>query len=256
MKKTFYLAGLSVLVLGQAMADTVTIDLNGTDSLPSTQYRDCANDTFAVAGTNGSFTIDVAEVNTWLNGAATGVWYGTVANGHTGANGGFDSITTWTSATPLAAAGDNDLTVTFFNRKAYGGSVVGTVLDLGESCSDITSFTLTVDGSALGSTDNTPMTIGLVYQTGDSWTLKSLTGAASAWSGSTSALNIDLGQETLSSQTIYLIAAATGNQAGNASVASEKTLRLSLSAEVVPEPATATLSLLALAGLAARRRRK
>ncbi len=232
-----------------AMADTVAIDLNGAGSL-RTSERDCANDTFATK--DSFYSINAADVVAWMANAEVGTWYGAPANGHTG-------TTVWATDCGVTAAGENDVTVAFFNRKAYAGSIVGTVLDLGDIYTDICALTLSVDGSSLGSTDTTPLTVAIVYNTGNAWTMAPLTGAANTWVDSTQTLSVDLSTASLSSQSIYLIASSEGQTTSAASAASSagiKTLGFSLSAQTIPEPATASLSLLALAGLAARRRRK
>jgi len=120
---------------------------------------------------------------------------------------------------------DDALTLTVGRGRAYDtvGDATGIDAD--------TTFTF-----ASGASDK--VTFTTTIQKGVTYTL-SVTGASQAM---TPTLTWDGGSETLT--------AYNGNMNGNAD------LTKALNSGTIPEPTTATLSLLALAGLAARRRRK
>ena len=80
-------------------------------------------------------------------------------------------------------------------------------------------------------------------QKGVEYTL-SVTGASAAMPPTLSWTDAELGTQS------ETLASYNGNMNGNADIV------YAVNTEMIPEPATATLSLLALAGLAARRRRK
>ncbi len=237
------------------MADVVPVDLNGTTSVPTTQLLQYNGGTATnqfCADNKSNFSVTAAKVNSWLGAAQAGVWYGTPANGNNGGNP-WDSL----SISPLEAVGSDDLQVTFYNRKAYGGSVVGTKIDLGSDYANIQALTLVADFSKLTS-NSADMTLNLVYQkAGETdWSIISVEGTDTDWvTAQTQSLSIDLSEDVLGSQYVYLVASAREGTAGG-----EKSVIFSLNADYrtasIPEPATATLSLLALAGLASRRRRK
>jgi len=121
------------------------------------------------------------------------------------------------------------------------------------------------DNSATGGvTLSTGKTYTLAFHAGETYfnnlaigtTRSSMTGAAE-WKN-----NTHPGGDTDSLAAVGLVGASGANpsvslyQPGNSGVTHNYTPNITLSGNLVPEPTTATLSLLALAGLAARRRRK
>ena len=121
-----------------------------------------------------------------------------------------------------------DTTGVFYNMQ---GSKTGGVF--------VTPDKTTVDGTF---TANTPLTLTTTIE----WDTEKSLFVASLSYGSTSLSSYDLGTSyTLDKLVFSLDGASTQTVSG-----------VSISANIVPEPTTATLSLLALAGLAARRRRK
>ena len=98
------------LCCGAGMAATVAIDLNGEAaegaSLPANLKL------YGFGDVNSGNVITAQKVVTWLQGT-TG-WQGTTANGNSGSDI-YGSVT---------ASGDTDVSVSFINRNAYGGSIV------------------------------------------------------------------------------------------------------------------------------------
>ncbi len=226
------------LCCGAGMAATVAIDLNGEasdgESLSATLKLS------AFGNVDSASVITADKVVTWLQGTAG--WQGTTANGNSG-NDIYGSVT---------ASGDTDVSVSFYNRTAYGGAIVGTAVTLTSDYASYTGLTLSVDCSGLQSGANFT-TLSIVYQTEDGWQISQLTGPASALIGSGMPLFVDLSETALASDTAYIVM-STRNGAGNMN----SSLLFSLSAtaeDVVPEPATASLSLLGLSLLMLRRKR-
>ena len=128
MKNTLFLSGLMALCCGAGMAATVAIDLNGEAaegaSLPANLKLSGFGDV------NSGNVITAQKVVTWLQGT-TG-WQGTTANGNSG-SGIYGSVT---------ASGDTDVSVSFINRNAYGGSIVGTAVTLTSDYASYTGLTL------------------------------------------------------------------------------------------------------------------
>ena len=198
------------LCCGAGMAATVAIDLNGEAaegaSLPTNLKLSGFGDV------NSGSVITAQKVVTWLQGT-TG-WQGTTANGNSG-SGIYGSVT---------ASGDTDVSVSFINRNAYGGSIVA-------------NFT----------------TLNIVYQTAEGWQISQLTGQASSLIQTGMTLSVDLSGTPLTSDTAYIVM-STRNGGGN----TNSNLLFSMSAtaeDVVPEPATASLGLLGLSLLMLRRKR-
>lgn len=119
------------LCCGAGMAATVAIDLNGEaaegTSLPANLKLS------GFGNVNSGSVITAQKVVTWLQGT-TG-WQGTTANGNSG-SGIYGSVT---------ASGDTDVSVSFINRNAYGGSIVGTAVTLTSDYASYTGLTLSVD---------------------------------------------------------------------------------------------------------------
>lgn len=226
------------LCCGAGMAATVAIDLNGEAaegaSLPANLKLSGFGDV------NSGNVITAQKVVTWLQGT-TG-WQGTTANGNSG-SGIYGSVT---------ASGDTDVSVYFINRNAYGGSIVGTAVTLTSDYASYTGLTLSVDCAGLQSGANFT-TLNIVYQTAEGWQISQLTGQASSLIQTGMTLSVDLSGTPLTSDTAYIVM-STRNGGGN----TNSNLLFSMSAtaeDVVPEPATASLSLLGLSLLMLRRKR-
>lgn len=226
------------LCCGAGMAATVAIDLNGEAaegaSLPANLKLSGFGDV------NSGNVITAQKVVTWLQGT-TG-WQGTTANGNSG-SGIYGSVT---------ASGDTDVSVSFINRHAYGGSIVGTAVTLTSDYASYTGLTLSVDCAGLQSGANFT-TLNIVYQTAEGWQISQLTGQASSLIQTGMTLSVDLSGTPLTSDTAYIVM-STRNGGGN----TNSNLLFSMSAtaeDVVPEPATASLSLLGLSLLMLRRKR-
>ena len=226
------------LCCGAGMAATVAIDLNGEAaegaSLPANLKLSGFGDV------NSGNVITAQKVVTWLQGT-TG-WQGTTANGNSG-SGIYGSVT---------ASGDTDVSVPFINRNAYGGSIVGTAVTLTSDYASYTGLTLSVDCAGLQSGANFT-TLNIVYQTAEGWQISQLTGQASSLIQTGMTLSVALSGTPLTSDTAYIVM-STRNGGGN----TNSNLLFSMSAtaeDVVPEPATASLSLLGLSLLMLRRKR-
>ena len=168
-------------------------------------------------------------------------WRGTTANGNSG-SGIYGNVT---------ASGDTDVSVSFINRNAYGGSIVGTAVTLTSDYASYTGLTLSVDCAGLQSGANFT-TLNIVYQTAEGWQISQLTGQASSLIQTDMTLSVDLSGTPLTSGTAYIVMSTRNG--GN----TNSNLLFSMSAtaeDVVPEPATASLSLLGLSLLMLRRKR-
>ena len=216
------------LCCGAGMAATVAIDLNGEaaegESLPTNLKLSGFGDV------NSGSVITAQKVVTWLQGT-TG-WQGTTANGNSG-SGIYGSVT---------ASGDTDVSV----------SIVGTAVTLTSDYASYTGLTLSVDCPGLQSGANFT-TLNIVYQTAEGWQISQLTGQASSLIQTGMTLSVDLSDTPLTSDTAYIVM-STRNDGGN----TNSNLLFSMSAtaeDVVPEPATASLSLLGLSLLMLRRKR-
>lgn len=220
------------------MAATVAVDLNGNAAQGSAvSTTECHDHDF---GTAEPTSITAAKIQTWLNGT-TG-WQGNPGNGNTGTN-------VWGSVTAL---NDTDVSVTFINRNAYKGALIGTAVTLDGDLASYTGLALSVNLAGLNSTAGAT-TLNIVYQTADGWQLEQLSGTASDLTGTTQTVSVDLTDTPLTSDTAYIVM-STLNSGGT----SNNNLAFSMSAttqDVVPEPATASLSLLGLSLLMLRRKR-
>ena len=116
---------------------------------------------------------------------------------------------------------------------------------------DLTLTAAATLSSAMPASGETTTISGSISWDGDSWMLSLASSATS------DKLSYDLGITTLDVSKI-MVTIEGGGAPDNASDAwkTPSMSKLSISTPSVPEPTTATLSLLALAGLAARRRRK
>ena len=220
MKNTLFLSGLMALCCGAGMAATVAIDLNGE----------------AAEGASLPANLKLSGFGDVNSGSVT------TANGNSG-SGIYGSVT---------ASGDTDVSVSFINRNAYGGSIVGTAVTLTSDYASYTGLTLSVDCAGLQSGANFT-TLNIVYQTAEGWQISQLTGQASSLIQTGMTLSVDLSGTPLTSDTAYIVM-STRNGGGN----TNSNLLFSMSAtaeDVVPEPATASLSLLGLSLLMLRRKR-
>ncbi len=218
MKTTLITAALCLGLAASASADITTLDL--LEGLTTGDATDLKNDFQTTTFTAEAF------VN-WLGSQSDGVYC-------TPMNGG--DILAMTSLT----SGEDGYTLSVYSRNNYGGSVAGIATTI-EDTSSLTSLDLSYT-----STCSYGGTIHLVYQLNGEWTLKSEEFTA----GDETTISIDLSNASLTSSTVYAAVEVHGQ-------ASTRTGTISLTAAsgAVPEPATATLGLLALGALALRRRR-
>ncbi len=234
MKQTLLI--LSLLSAGVASAadaqtyTTVHVDLNETLTI---------SDKFGTSFMSGENTT-AAKLQTWL--AGTSGWQSCALNG--------GNYTILNGASAPAAVGETDVKVDFIHRTNQGGSQFGSEFTLSDSDidkADVRSLTLNF------SFDNFDTTakyyVALVYQVDNVWTM-SPTGDVEFSEAASNSLTVT-NLKGLSSDKFYIFTKTWGDNWAHPQ------LNLAMTASVaVPEPATATLSLLALAGLAARRRRK
>ncbi|MCD8071355.1 MAG: PEP-CTERM sorting domain-containing protein [Akkermansiaceae bacterium] len=219
MKTTLITAALCLGLAASASADTTTLDL--LDGLTTDNATSLLNDFQTTKFTADAFV-------SWLGGQSDGV-YCTPMNGQ-------NTIVADTSLT----SGEDGYTLSVYSRRNYGGSVAGIAATI-EDTSSLTSLDLSYTNSSLYSCD-----IYLVYQLDGEWEIDSTTISQ----GETATFTVDLSDSSLTSSTVYVAVSVTGT-------ASYRTGTISLTATsgAVPEPATATLGLLALGALALRRRR-
>ncbi|MCD7799561.1 MAG: PEP-CTERM sorting domain-containing protein [Akkermansiaceae bacterium] len=221
MKTTFITAALCLGLAASASADTTLDLLETVADMGTTQVQ------YDFSG-----GITATAIASWLNGQDDGLYW-TVMNGKEAPTG---------SVSPTLTSGSDSYTLSFLNRPWFGGSVVG----IATTISDTSSLT-SLDFSYT-EVDNQGGTIYLVYQVGDEWEMKS----AAFTVGSEATISIDLSETALSSSTVYAVVVTTTGTGGTSETG---TISLTAASSVVPEPATATLGLLALGALALRRRR-
>ncbi|MCC8020365.1 MAG: PEP-CTERM sorting domain-containing protein [Akkermansia sp.] len=229
MKKTLAILAAAVLLPATASADT-TLDLLSTLS-KSTSITEINTSTFSSSITS---TVTALNVTTWLSGQSDGV-YGTALNGT--ANYSPTSLS-------FTSAGDSSYTLGYTIRGGYGaGSVLGIVSTIDTDLSSVTSLSLSYTN--VNTTISSSLT--LVYQVNGEWTSQQV--SFSSTDGGT--VTVDLGENTLSSSTVYAVLATSKGSWTQTT----GTISLTAASSAVPEPATATLGLLALGALALRRRR-
>ena len=168
-----------------------------------------------------SFTINTTNLNSLVTGTLVGsgkaITLGHGSYSDKGKNGG----------NGIQSGISTDTTGVFYNMQASNTGGVFVTPDK------------TVDDTF---TANTPLTLTTTIE----WDTEKSLFVASLSYGSTSLSSYDLGTSYTLDKLVFSL---DGNSTQTVS-------GVSISANIVPEPATATLSLLALAGLAARRRRK
>ncbi len=151
---------------------------------------------------------------------------------------------------------DNTASVELWGRKQYHGTNVAVVTDGGLKANTLlTTLTLTTTGLT-GGTDDYAVYFGIVDS--DGTILASGTENNLGTSGAEITLDI-FGTEKSDAvlwQSGYSLLLGFVSKQGTAWDTKSYVNGISVKAEIIPEPTTATLSLLALAGLAARRRRK
>ena len=216
--------GTTIVLLGaaalSATAATVQIDLSGYDS---------------GSDVNSSFQAYRGDPSAMAN--HLNEWCGSKAN-----------TSSETSSYFKSAVGNEDgsVTVTYTNRRGYGGSGVGLKVSLdaaGYSADAFSSLTFTVD---LATSTGGTYRVYLAYQTENGWQAVE----SQATSG-TITVTADLSGNKLTSENVYVFVESNQGR-GN-----DSTFTASMTGELasVPEPATASLGLLGLAALMMRRRR-
>ncbi len=222
MKTTLITAALCLGLAASASADT-TLDLLSTVADTSTtqvQYDFKAN------------TISASTIASWLGSQSDGLYW-TVMNGAEAASG---------SVSPTLTANESSYMLSFLNRPWFGGSVVGIATTISDT-SSLTSLDLSYTEA-----DNQDGYIYLVYQVNGEWTMKSTAFTV----GNEATISVDLSETELGSSTVYAVVVTTTGTGGTLETG---TISLTAASSAVPEPATATLGLLALGALALRRRR-
>ncbi len=191
-------------------------------------------------------------VKGWLGDADDG-WYNTTANNDLYWGSGMtidgQKHLTWseagyTTGTTMGLPEKEDI-ITMNGMNGVGGNVLGmkTTLDLTESLSSLQlSFTL-------GTTGSSTKTYSLWYEKNDGSVTNIVTTGASSGDVTITLTEAQLSDlNTNGTGEMYLI---FGNKGDDTAIMSISNVSMT-----VPEPTTTTLSLLALAGLALRRRRK
>ena len=219
----------------------------------------------AICGVAGAapLTLPDSDDFTWIAGSnASGIGTGSsaeiiqnLAAAITADNIGNTDLTGWFGGTGQAYAQNNEIAITatnsfeFVSRPSRGGEYVALGVSLEEAASAIT-LTFKNDkkaGYSLWSYDATTSTATELIAT---------TGLTTADTVEATYNTADVNPSTLF--VVWTANPSTGNAGGGAKVTISDialSYTAALAAPAVPEPATATLSLLALAGLAARRRR-
>ncbi len=157
---------------------------------------------------------------------------------------------------------EKGICLTMKGRTGAGGSGEAIVLSGTKLVgSSVESFTFSIAGSTCADQANKAvgMTLAVVQKEGNTWTKVGDAATGSFLTGSGSSITLTLG-EAITWSDAYKVVAIVDNLAkhvtGGGTVYSMSGISVSATyTPAVPEPATATLSLLALAGLAARRRR-
>ena len=230
MKKTLITL---LAICGVAAAETVTLTMPGT-----------ANN-----GGHGWISAEGA-VTAFANSADGGYMFnvGGDVNPDASFNEGVltttDGVTSLTLAPRTGAGGSGEAIV------LSGSNLVGYSVD---------SFTFGIAGSSCTSTANIALTLAVITNSDSGWSVvENTTGSLTLNSGAELTLTLSQSIDWTSS---YKVVAVIDNTAktlggGNSPTYTMTGITMSAVTTPVPEPTTATLSLLALAGLAARRRRR
>ena len=235
MKKTF----ITLLALaGVATGETVVL------TLPSTQRA------VAGIGAANSISVSVNDASNIAKFAGSDIGIYMFCNGGQTDIGAEEGSTegTWTLSGDTA-------TVELWGRKQYSGTNVAVVTNGGlNEGATVSALTLSTTGLT-GNTDDYSVYFGLVDDVGN------ILASDVQNNLGTSPANITLNfvgegnNDALVWKEDYTLILGFVSEAGSSWNAKSYVNGIKLEANLVPEPTTATLSLLALAGLAARRRR-
>ena len=254
MKKTL----ITLLALaGIAMGETLTLTIP-TGNQNSTTKKDVDDD--------GDKEIDREDVVFIVASGSTNVAAAITAFADDGKDGGYMFNNGGAVESEVAnnegfitSDPEKGICLTLYGRTGAGGSGEAIVLSGTELVgSSVESFTFSIAGSTCDQADKAiGMTLAVVQKEGNTWTKvgNAATGSFLTGSGSSITLTLD---EAINWSDAYKVVAIVDNQAKNVTggTTAYSMNGISVSATYsIPEPATATLSLLALAGLAARRRR-
>lgn len=232
MKKTIFTL---LALVGTAMAETITLSMPATANNGGRGYVSAENAITAFAGSaDGGYMFN--------------------AGGKVTPDGSFNEgiLTTTDGVTSLTLA----------PRTGAGGSGEAIVLSAGAlNGYSVDSFTFGIASSSCTSTADVALTLAVIRKAEDNqWSiLQKTAGSLTLNSGASLTLTLT---DSIDWSDSYKVVAVIDNTAKSLSGGGSPTYTMtgiSMTAEataVVPEPTTATLSLLALAGLAVRRRRK
>ena len=257
MKKTF----ITLLALaGIAMGETLTLTIpTGIQNHTGTKDVD----------DNGDGIIDREDVVYFLGYGSTGVDAAITKSEFANGNDGGYMFNKGGQVNPDASIKEGEIisadgvtSLTLAPRKGAGGSGEAIVLSgsnlVGYS---VDSFTFEIAESTCTTTANIALTLAVI-QKGDNnaWSLvEKTTGSLTLNSGAELTLTLSNSIDWTNSYKVVAIIDNTAQTLAGGNSPTYTMTGISVTATgtpVVPEPATATLSLLALAGLAARRRRK
>lgn len=155
---------------------------------------------------------------------------------------------------------DGVTSLTLAPRTGAGGSGEAIVLS-GSNLVDysIDSFTFGIAESSCTSTANIALTLAVIKNSGSEWSVvEKSTGSLTLNSGAELTLTLSQSIDWTNSYKVVAVIDNTAKTLGGGNSPTYTMTGITMSAvatPAVPEPTTATLSLLALAGLAARRRR-
>jgi MYXO-CTERM domain-containing protein len=231
MKKT--LIALFALV-GVASADSITL------TLPANGVNNGGND--------------------WLTSQSALTEYADKADGgYMFNNGGLVSPNVATGEGILITNDKGEVCLTMAPRTGAGGSGEVIILSGTELAGKtVESLTFNIAKSTCTTTANVALTLAVIEKANDTWSVKESTaGALTLNSGASLNLTLDTAIEWTDTYKVVAMIDNTAKTLGGGPDPLYTLTGISVEASTtVPEPATATLSLLALAGLAARRRRK